>query len=523
MKETITIFMLLFATGALHAQWIDDVSKNKQITPNNLAFYDPEMLTTSDGNTFLFFQVPLSELGKRSMRLQIIDKSGKSLFHSGGTTVSEERNITYTKVNQSMMTDNEGNAIVAVYDQRHTTDGTTFGYYIYKYSPNGKRLWGPVALNNGQETSGAVALSMCCTDGNDYIFAYGNGDGMKDQHIACEKLSKNGEQLWKAPITFYNEAGTFNFPTIKYCGNDQLMLLYIDQSATVFARMLNGNGQDLWSQPTTVYNGGFGSQKLWDVINVSNGLNGTVWFSCMDASYNSRAVCIDADGSIDTDNGTQGIKLNSDGYGADRAYIVCDSTDQTCYASFTQFNSDFSQYGVFAMKLGAYGTPIWTAPRTVVDFTPDCQIHNASIKLSKDNTLAFFYQKMEGRSDVGTVGNYIACIDKDGNAVRQPYNFSTSATTKNLLSVSSLINNNYFIAGWTEKRVNSNSDSYFMQKVEADAPTAAIQDVNAKMKNQPTVYYSLDGVKSPKPLKGLNIVLSTGADNATSFKKIMVK
>lgn len=71
MKETITIFMLLFATGALHAQWIDDVSKNKQITPNNLAFYDPEMLTTSDGNTFLFFQVPLSELGKRSMRLQM--------------------------------------------------------------------------------------------------------------------------------------------------------------------------------------------------------------------------------------------------------------------------------------------------------------------------------------------------------------------------------------------------------------------------------------------------------------------
>lgn len=523
MKLRAIITLAIFAHTAIHvhAQWTDNMAVNTQITPNSLSFLDPEMQTSPNGESFLFFQVPLNDQGKFSMRLQVVSKDGKRLFPSGGTTVAQENHLSFTRVNQSMMLDNEGNAILAIYDQRASTDGKSFDYYIYKYSPEGKLLWGPIALNGGEPSVGMWAITMCPTDDGGYAFAYVNGNGVDDVHIAVEKLSTDGVVEWKEPVVFNNKAGYYTYPYIKSCGDGSMMLLYTDQSSTVYARALDNEGKEIWNNPTTVYDGGFGSQKIWDVMSVSNGLNGSVLFCCMDNSYCSRLVQLNADGTIATEGGTKGVKLNADGYGADMPFIACDEQNGVYYASFGQFDTKFTEYGVFVTKFSSEGQRLWKEAQAVVGMEENCQIHNSAIRLSTDNRLALFFQKMEGTGDKGPVGNYIATIDSTGQTFAQPFNFSTTKTTKKLLWASPLINNSYFVAGWTEKRTGSTSECYFMQHVMADIQTGITNPTATGREASSVTIYGVDGSMRQGLAKGVNIMLIKHVDGTIETQKII--
>lgn len=514
-----TLFLLALAIDS-GAQWKEDVSSNTQVTPNSLSFFDPEVLTNANGYTYVFFQVQLGEYDNRSMRLQIMEPDGKRQTRSGGYTISEEENVPWTKVNRTTMLDNNGNLVVAVFDQRNSADGKGFGYFIYKYNEKGERLFGPVPLNNGVATYAACGMYMCCLDDGSYMFVYGDGDMAQDWHINYEKMSPDGILAWDEPKTI--TGGKPQFPLMAKSKDNQAMILYVNNGA-VYAKMIDADGKNVWAEDVVAYNGSFHSSKIWDVEVISEGPDGSVIFGTMDYDYNAMITMVKADGTHGFAEGAAGHMLNDPEYATDKPALCFNKQTGEFYAAYRQFTTDFMQQSVFAQKFSPEGQALWEGGRQVLPYQYGSQIQGQSVQVGTDGGISVFYQMMGDMSSVGTVGNYMVRMDSDGNTIGEPFNFATSATTKYELGTQPLVDGRYFLTYWLEKRAPSTCNCVFMQLVTADGNTSGISGAKTKYTGRACQHiFSADGTQRAETTKGLNIVRTETEDGNVKTEKIMV-
>lgn len=525
MKKVLLILMMAFSCfSSICAQWNNDYSKNNQITPSSLSFDNHEVATNDDGVTFIFYMVPNNIA--YSMRLQIIDKDGNKVFGSGGKEISKEPNLTWTKVNRHLMIDHDGNAIIGVQDCRLDTTLTTSSYTIYKYSPDGQKLWQTI-LGDSISRVLQACLSMCCSDDGGYVFA--SEYGLDTLYTEVEKLDKDGKQVWNKPVEIIDEGttavnGAFPYPFLVDAGNSRTMLIYVNsENEDLKARMINADGSSAWEKDIMAYSGTYSSSKIWQVIDLYPGPDGGAVLAIMNKDLYGLIDYIKSDGTLPFATGTSGTTVNDNSYSSLKPSVYYSKQDSAIYCVYQQFNANNQKkQGLYMQKFSSAGEREWgNDGKAIIAMQQGKQYSYYSLQDAGNGHIAVFYQERDDSTKI--VNSYVTVYDKDGNVVEKPKSFSTSAYQKEQLGSSQMIDGKYFIANWCETRTTGGNLCLYMQKVNLDTPVTAVQ--SASMSPAESLakkeIFSPTGIRIQGYRKGLNIVRYTYTDNSVKVEKVI--
>lgn len=515
------------------AQWVSDPTQANLVTPDDVTNYGYETATNKNGTTYVFTQVPTAN-STLEMRLQIIDCDGYKTQDIDGLLLCDYPNLTFTMVNQHLMLDNDGNAIVAVYDYRTGNAA----YTIYKATEEGDTLWHRT-LDAGNPTGSSAALTMACSADGGYVFAYENwSDNSTDdshEYIKLFKLDANGNDAWGGAKVLKDPDGQqdYAYPYLVDAGNSQTMLVYAQGSnQDIIAQLYNADGTPAWDEDVYVYSGGFvDGMPLHTMLNVYPAPDGAfvTWANADNSTgtMENRLSYIKADGTYGFTTGEDGTNISNDTYYTRQvpSGLCYDEKEQAVYTIYRQYDQSVQSYqGVFAQKMSLDGELLWGANgKAIVDMQETGTYNYLDAQMAGEGRVAFFYL-FQDNSD-GTYLGPVRCVmvtyDKDGNQVQGPTEFATSKALKYSLKVTPLVNGEYFLATWSETNEGDN-DVVYMQRVYLDGTLTAIERVDANMAKAllRQEYYSADGKQLAKPAKGMNIVRSIYSDNSTSTKKI---
>lgn len=511
----LTLLLLLAGVGSGRAQWSEDPAVNNRVTPSNIGFYEPLMLTNEQGTSYFFYIVP-TQLSNGDdafqYRMQILSPEGQRIYGAAGKIIASERNITWTKFNDYIVLDNEGNCIVACFDLRDSDPSRyDFNYFIYKVNPTGEIVWGPVALNGGKADENMTGLSMCATGDGGTAFAYTVSGAQPSQRLThLERLDRDGRFLWEQPVVIEPESTTQR-PVVVDNGQDEVMVLYQDATSQYMVRVFDGQGNDAWDESVVLYTGGFSSDKVYPSFNVQHGPDGGVVFSVMDGGWDGRFIYLTREGEYAFSTANVGTSVAGPDYQSTVPSIYFDPDEQVFYAAFTNM-ALYGQNGngVNLQKFTAKGQRLWGDDGvTIVPTTGGQQIANVAVRSAGKGRVAVFCHYMGSTAFNDPVSACMAIADSEGNVVMETHAVTTSQYVKNNLAVSPLIGGSHYIVSWTEKRSNSTSECIYAQYVNIDGTT--VNGITAPYATtESDACYSLSGVRRQQPAKGLNIVRKNG-------------
>lgn len=531
MKRILLSMALAAAFAApVSAQWSQDPSQCVVASPDNTDNYGYEIKTNANGMTYVFMQIPNN--GTIEMRLQILDKNGVKTLPDDGYLISAEKNQSWTKVNQQLLIDKDGNAIIAVFDFRTGNEG----YTIYKFDEKGNELWSRT-LSDGKVDEAVVCMSMVNTSDGGYMFAY-NTYSYDDtpSSIYVYKLKADGSYAWTNPLILNdpNGANDYTYPFLEDAGDGQAMLIYAKGSnKDLYARMIDIDSESAWDEDVVVYRGGWASSiPLHTMMNVYSAPEGGAFVAWTNpdnstGNYENRLSYIKNDATYGFSTGEEGTNVSNDTE-VSRMYpkVYYDKNEQAIYTVYREFDQSYQTYqGLFIQKMSLEGELLWGPNgKPVIDKQDTISCSYATIQGAKDGQVAVFYQTMKANSTKDPVSSYIAIYDKAGNQVMAPVNFTTSDAVKNNLESSQLIDNEFYVVSWDEEP-DIHTGKICLQRVFLDGSVTGIKDINKD--NSKTLLhkevYSLSGERLQNLSKGVNIVRNVYTDNTTSTSKVIVK
>lgn len=476
MKRLIITLVIVLSFISAFAQWSNDAGQNNQITVSGQENYGYQAKTNKDGITYICFLTPTKNESSYVYRMQILDKNGNKLLPDSGKIISNERNISWTMVNQYIMTDNDGNAIIAVCDCRNSPDDSEFlTYTIYKVSPTGEILWNGkgVNLDKGNCHSFEAVMCMAALDDGSYEFAYECDNGDLAQ-IVINRLSKDGDFLWEKPIILIDKEKTYEYPRLISTGNNQTILVYtVGTNENLMARKINADGSSAWASDTKIYRGGFPPIPLQVNMKAIEGPDGGVLVSWFDdreytGSYSNYVSYIKSDGSYGFSTGIEGTKLSNVGdYSCMSPSVIFDNKTNNIYAVWREINQTTQDYeGIYMQKLSYEGELLWGKDgKAVIPIQNALSYGYESIQKADNDNIAVFYMISRG---YGHVKSYIQKFDQDGNSLSDPVSFSTTDTEKSNLTTYSLQDNNHWLVSWKDIRDDSNVAGVYMQWLNVD-------------------------------------------------------
>lgn len=482
-KLTLTLVAVLCCTMAF-AQWTSDLTENTCITTGEDENYGYEMKTADNGVSYIVWWQPVGYKGYTCLsgRLQILDKDGNKLFPDTGKVISEERNQSYTVVNQMLMVDKSGNAIVALSDCRNAgTNNSAKGYTIYKFSPKGEMLWKQgVDLDNGQAYDGCAAIHFVQTADSGYVFAYESYYYDKTPtKVHVEKLNSDGTAAWDKQVVLEDDAVEYSYPYLVDAGDNQVILVYVTGSNNDFmARKLDFDGSSVWENDTKIYKGGFSENTpLWTFVGVYPAPEGGAFVTWRDDRSNSGSFAnyisyIKNDGSYGFSGGAEGLKIsNADGYSRWTPSLVYNKAANCVYAFYRQFNQGSQSYcGMFMQKIAMTGELMWGPEgMPVMDIQDNVEVGYPTVQNAGGSDIAVFYMT---NNIAGTDTKcYAMKYDTDGKALwNSSLSFATTTSGKSSLLSSQLLDNNYWILNWSDDK-EGYYDGIYAQRINIDGTT----------------------------------------------------
>ncbi len=281
------------------AQFASDPGVNTDITPDVPTTYTYELGAAPDGSViYMNYWGGTEELDdatdgngvtlNTATYLQIFDSKGNRTLDAAGMVVSDERTRSYCVVNQMLLADREGNALIAVSDARNGSglqQGSQLTYTLYKVSPTGEMLWGEdgVELEGEPENADLEAkMNMIQIDNGNYVVAWMKCDaqGSSPFNIYMMYLDKEtGEKLWDEPMVIEpSESGNYiMYPWLVDAGANEFILIYTDgQTQQMYAQRYDITGEATWSDRVQISDGyGLSTDiPLWTYLKVCSDGNG---------------------------------------------------------------------------------------------------------------------------------------------------------------------------------------------------------------------------------------------------------
>ena len=537
MKKLLFTLMAVLAGMAASAQWSADPINGVNVWSGNNTNYGYTVLTNAQGVTYAYFHGVSMNGMQYPMYVQVVDKNGYKLIDGDGLLLSNEANISWTKVNTDMTIDVNGNAIVSVSDYRLGDES----YTIYKVGSDGQLIWGDKTLNSGESPGSSACMSICPTSDGGAIFAY---ETYSDETslIHVEKLDVDGNSVWQQVL---EGEETYGYPYLVDAGENQAFLFYAQgNNQIVKVRLLDFDGSSVWGEDVTIYSGGFGSTPLHVQFTTSKALDGALaaWMcgDAMTGTYENRmAYILKDDGSFSFSDGEGGTIISNESYFSRMVpSTYYDEGDNAIYAVYKQFDQNYqSNCGIFMQKLSPEGELLWGAngkavidmqidEGEIIDYDNIYQLMNISVRDAGDGKIAVFWQQLKGANAYsGAVESMIVLYDANGNMIQNPVNFTTSAATKNKLKISELINGDHYIVSWSESIDDSDKQAVQVMRVNLDGSTTNIispKDGTAKETTRKEIF-NVTGGRLAAMQKGVNVVRSINADGTSNTQKIIIK
>jgi hypothetical protein len=436
--------------------------------------------------------------------------------------VSSEPTITYTKVNDIMMMDRDGNAIVAVLSGKNSVAaGGSVGrenYNIFKVSPTGEELWGGegVDLNRGGFDDSVLACvrMIQLTDGS-YVTAYTHmaNDGSAGD-IRVDRISSDGKLIWDAPVVVDDANYNITYPYLVEAGDNQFILIFAKGSnQDLMARKMDFDGESVWGTDLRVYRGGFGVNPLWTILDVIPDGDGGAFVSWYDDRYvtnyeKSYVSHITTDGKLGFNSGIEGERLSYSeymrGFGPAMYY---DKDAKVLYAAWRETTTNQSYQSIRLQKLSMTGELLWNSEGILVDDI-DGQAAYYSVRDAGEDNIAVFYMTNDTYS---TVTGWVKFFNREtGEAVEEDAKAITDGdSTKSSMTVTPLIDGKYWYAVYYEQRrfegdedLSFSPTRIYMQRVDLESNgESSVRNVEvaaSALSNATAEVWSLDGKRVAK-------------------------
>ncbi len=554
--------LLLIAAAAsmalsASAQWSTGNEHGVELWKNTDSQYGRAHITNNDGVTYNFFHyVNASQDAEGNwsvtypMIIQILDNEGNKLFDGRGYTLSDERNLSFTKTNTELVLDHSGNAIVVFSDQRNAPEGEyvyTDGYWVYKVSPTGEVLWESKALNNGEVQGSTGAMQVVPLADGGAVFAWQYSATDTTAAIAVERLNGEGESMWQINLTA--EGNNYTMPFIVPAEDNDVLLVWSegdDYEPVLKARRVSGEGELMWDNEVVVWDqGGYPwipGAFLSTAIAAPEGVM-VCWRNVIEGSMatTTRIAYID---KVDGHNrfANQNIVLSDDSdtpdYQLDRQFpnVFYNEEQQAFYAIYYAYHPSMQDYaGIYSQKFtdngtllwGNTGTPVWP----VVWGDSDKTLGDPFVRDAGNGNVAYFYLMQTGGFNyTGAVYPMMRIVDEGGEEVMAEVKLmDADDATKFGLAVSQLIDGDHYVMTWKEESYHeedgwpvSEGESVRAVCVFLDGTVTAIDEVDTDDSEVVSrEYYSLDGRRINSLQNGVNIVVTKHASGKSVTTKVM--
>lgn len=380
MKKSILSIAFIAAAFGSASAWTDDPAKPVTAFPVGTIDYGCETKVCPDGSFWSVMYHPnLKNAGSEEdisnvvyeYRIQHFDADGNPTFKDPmGLLISDYKNLSYTVVNQYLLADADGNAIVAVADCRNSPDSGR-SYTAYKISPEGKMLWSDegVSISDPTKPSGvSAAMSMVQLEDKSIVFAWTEYPrGSMEAGIHMQRITADGTPQWDA-----NTAGVTkevaSYPYLVNSGDNTFIMVYAKTASQVlYAKKLDFECESVWGKEVRIYRGGFGSIPLHLNLDVAPSGDGGVLASWCDdrEGTNVESAYI----SYVTPEGKLGftgqsdeadVKLSYEGW---RNFTVssCAANDGSgFYVAYRATSADQNYQGVAIQKISKKGDLLWS-------------------------------------------------------------------------------------------------------------------------------------------------------------------
>lgn len=530
--------LLTIALGAMMAapacaQWVEDTDSALVASGSNTSTYSYYSAINPNGYTFLLQWVPKGN-AVPAPYLQIIDPDGKLTQGDEGLLLCANPNLTYLMVNDCLMIDSDGDAIIGIYDYRLGT--STPSYTIYKVTQTGDIKWSHT-LNEAGDFEGGAKLSMAQLSDGSYVFAFEGWSYTEEvsNKVMIYHLNADGTDAWggvKELKDAENEEDYSN-PAVVNAGDGKVMVIVAQGSnQDIVARCYNADGTEAWDEEVYIYSGGFiDGMPLHTMLDIIPGpKNGAVvtWINpdYTNGTYENRINYILPDGTITT-GGENGVCISKDtSWSRMLPSVVYDANEESFYCVYRQFSQTVQSYhGINAQKVSTDGELLWgDKGEPIIEMQDTATYNYATIQLATEGRVAIFYlwQNNENGSYLTPVHGVMELRDDEGDLAQEPVEFATSDALKYSLEATELIDGKYYIVAW-EEQPDMNSNTYHMQRVFLDGSVSAVETIskNEMRKLLRQEIYTADGKQTNALGKGLNIVRKIYDDNTVKSSKVV--
>lgn len=519
-KVFITLFCILSISSF-------SIAQNEEISvldPETIV-YDWRFNVISDGTVFTGWNGPGVKGSGIATYFNIHDNEGNSLFAEGAMLVDELKSKLYTTVKQLTLLDRDNNTIIAYQTLDNAVNAgldtdVNENYRIYKISPSGEMLWGEkgIDLNRGEYSEATQGcLSMVQIEDGSYYFAWVEYVWNNDYEIGTihlERVSQDGKMIWDEPVILGDGTTPLTFPYLVNAGSNQVIMVYAKGSGQeLHAKKLDFDGSEVWSKDTRIYRGGFGSIPIWTFLKVMSDGDGGVFVGWYDdrnwTNYERTYVAhILNDGSHGFASGEGGEAIGyTDSLRSFAPSIYYDKENQHVYVLRRETSGGQGHARLMLQKLSMSGELLWGTDGIEVYPYQATYLGYECISDDGEGNIALFFMRNDKTSDSDVVSNLFTKVSKeDGSPVFEtPVVFSTTTDSKSNLMISELINNEYWVAMWEDKRILADDDTnvdvtelphrLYMRRIPKDGTIENGYNVSTKPENKKVLIEEFTGIK----------------------------
>ncbi len=430
MNRMLLLGATMLTAGTALADWGTDNQSPIAVFPSDTRSYATEIKAAADGSIWSMIYHPnLREADDEydtdnvvyEYRLQHFDANGNPTFPAEGIMLCDYANWSYTVVNDNLMVDRDGNAIVVAHDCRNSSSKGK-SYTAYKVNAKGEMLWGEdgVAVSDPLKPADFSAfMSMVELEDGSFVFAWQEMEsGSGASHIYLQRLSKDGKALWDSDKLAMTDEVT-GYPYLVNSGDNTCIMVYgRTSSAVLYARKLDFEGESVWGKDTRIYRGGWGSVPLQTILHVTSSGNGGVLVSWSDdrLSENIESAYIsyvDADGKLGFagQSDDADVKLCYDGW---RCFNVCSvpAADGSCfYSIWRRTDGDQRFQGVMMQRISLTGDLMWGDEAKELQPLQEASMGYISLQQAGESDACAFFEIYRSYFDQQC---YASRFDKDG-------------------------------------------------------------------------------------------------------------
>lgn len=377
MKKTLLLCACAMSATVAAAGWSNSIEDLTAVFPTGTNQYAIELRATTQNGLWAMIYHPNLENAEGETdinnvvyeyRVQYFDNNGNPKFPADGLLISNFKNKSYTVINDYMTADSEGNAIVAVLDQRNSGSGEE-SYTAYKISQDGKMLWGEEGKPISDETkpcSHLAKVTLVEMEDGSTVFSWIEIDAEGNSSVHMQRLDKEGNKCWdESKVSLLTDQ--CSYPYLISSGDNTCILVYARTASQIlYARKLDFEGSSVWGQDVRIYRGGWGSVPMHLQLNVYPSGDGgalVAWYDDRKYTRTESAYLsyITPDGRLGFANASDegDVKLGYDGF---RAFMVnaVPSADGSCfYAAWRETSENQNFQGVKVQKISKTGELLW--------------------------------------------------------------------------------------------------------------------------------------------------------------------